>query len=107
MWVFTKQGFYSVVQDRYDPAVLLVRARVRGDIERLWPTAKVVEDEGADYAYRARLSRAAVSRTLAQAIKEIDYENYKSSIKDHRRTPWYLMVWDSMLRMQDALGRAG
>jgi hypothetical protein len=35
MWMITTIGFFSVVQDHDDPDRLLVRARVREDLERL------------------------------------------------------------------------
>jgi hypothetical protein len=34
MWLFCEKGFVSIVVDRDDPDRLLVRARVKGDIER-------------------------------------------------------------------------
>ncbi|MFN8150301.1 MAG: hypothetical protein U0R24_04125 [Solirubrobacterales bacterium] len=35
MWLFTTQGFYSVVAHRDDPETLIVRGRTREDIEAL------------------------------------------------------------------------
>ena len=37
MWIFHPDGFCSVVIDAEKPGNLLVRARVRADLERLFP----------------------------------------------------------------------
>lgn len=105
MWIYTQNGFYSIVEDRDDPDRLLVRARVKGDIERLWPKSKVTEDAGSDYAFRARLSRNAVQKVLVSEIKAIDYDNFKQRIgdKDPEREHWYHKVWSMMTAMQSFL----
>jgi hypothetical protein len=104
MWIFTKDGFYSVVEDRNDPSVFLVRARIEGDIERLWPTAKVERNTGTDYAYRARIHRTVVSKVLAETVEEIDYDNFKSAVTDDRRGGFYAQIWNIAWDMQRALG---
>jgi hypothetical protein len=53
MWLFAKHGFFSIVEHRADPRNLLVRARVKGDIEHYFPDAKVTQTDDADYLYRA------------------------------------------------------
>ena len=37
MWLVTTRGFYSVVENHHDPDELLVRARVREDLESRGP----------------------------------------------------------------------
>ena len=103
MWVFTKEAFLSVVENKLDPKTLLVRSRVEGDIERLWPNAEVRHTPMSDYAYRAAMSRQEVAAGIANSILEIDYNNYKNSITDKRRGPFYMMVWDVMWRMQNEM----
>jgi hypothetical protein len=89
--------------DRDDPDRLLVRARVKGDIERLWPMARVVKGKGTDYAYRASLPRRLVGHRLAEEAKEIGYDNFKAAaaVQDHRRSKAYFLVWDIMADLQD------
>src|SRR5215831_4091688 len=53
MWLFAKHGFFSIVEHRADPRNLLVRARVKGDIEHYFLDAKVTQTDAADYLYRA------------------------------------------------------
>jgi len=103
MWIYTKEGFYSAVEDRFDPNTLIVRARVAGDLERLWPDADVLETPDADYRYRAALSRQEVAAAVAKAVLGIDYGNFKDSISDKRRKSFYMMVWHAMFEMQAAL----
>jgi hypothetical protein len=104
MWIYGKDAFVSVVQDRNDAEVLIVRSRVKGDLEVLWPQAKIEETPYADYGFRTRLERREVAAAVAKEVMEISYSNYKDSITDKRRKPFYLVVWHAMWEMQDALG---
>lgn len=76
MWIFSKQGFISVVQDRDDADVLHVRARVRDDLESIFPTAHVVEMPGADYLYRARVNRDEVANRLRDEVLGLSYDSH-------------------------------
>jgi hypothetical protein len=51
MWLFTSNSFVSVVADRDDTqsSLLLVRARIKGDIDQLFPDAEVMETPLTDY----------------------------------------------------------
>lgn len=62
MWLFTSNSFVSVVADRDDTQSprLLVRARIEGDIDQLFPNVEVMETLLADYRYRAWVDRQAV-----------------------------------------------
>lgn len=79
MWIFLCDSFLSIV-DRGAPSgqTLLVRARRRGDIERVFPGAAVVENAGTDYAFRARIDREQVALTMAEQVSEIRYPNFKA-----------------------------
>jgi hypothetical protein len=103
MWVFTSTGFYSIVIDRDNSDRLLVRARVAGDIEALWPKAEVVENKGTDYRFRASIRRNDVEKTIYKAVKAIDYDNFKSAVRDPRRAIDYGKVWSQMSIMQQLL----
>ena len=61
MWIFAKDGFLSLTQYRDRPDMLMVRARVAGDIEHFFPTARVIRTDDADYLYRTTLPREAVA----------------------------------------------
>ncbi len=106
MWLFTTQGFYSVVAHRDDPDTLIVRARTREDIEALReqiPAIEPFEDAGADYRHRAYVSRAEWLAAVAQLSAEIDYDNFKSEVASRQgadRSRLYGHVWAELLRLQ-------
>jgi hypothetical protein len=103
MWVFVRNSFLSVVEDEKDSRVLVVRSRIRGDIERLFPGARVDEDTTAsrDYRYRAWLWRSAVVKVIAQEVDQIDYPNFKNALIEHEGRGWsYFRVWESMSQLQ-------
>lgn len=107
MWLLTPRGFYSVVANRDDPETVLVRARVREDLESL---ADVVEDGVAiletrerDYRFRVVLRREEWSRVLALLAGEIDYPNFKAEVgrrQGHGRAEIYGEVWAVLHRLQ-------
>lgn len=102
MWVFLKDSFFSIVENENDNRQLLVRARVRGDIERRWPDATVQETPDNDYRFRAFIDRSAVASAIEKAVKNIDYPNYKNSISQKKlRSAFYAMVWHTMWRLQE------
>jgi len=101
MWIYTKDAFVSVVEDRHDPETLIVRSRVSGDIEAVWPDAEVIHTPVmADYAYRTRLNQQEVTAGIAKQVLKIDYANFKDSITDKRRSPFYMRVWHAMWDLQ-------
>lgn len=104
MWIFLNDAFLSIVRDRGDVDQLLVRARIKGDIESAFPDAKVSHTPDADYAYRAFLPRRDVAATIERRVQAIDYPNFKNSVRDHRRHDAYVEVWRAMLRYQESPG---
>lgn len=106
MWLITAQGFYSVVAHRNDPEKLLVRARVREDLETLReqiPDMRIFSDRQADYRWRAIVSRAEWVVALAQLAEEIDYANFKNAVRDSQgadRSRLYARVWEALRGLQ-------
>jgi hypothetical protein len=107
MWLFSQQGMFSIVEDQYSPEHLIVRARVKGDIERYWPYAVVERTEHSDYLYRAPVPKTDVAEVIAKMVMDIDYANYKDSIEDERRSMFYARVWANMATMQEKLDEDG
>lgn len=112
MWIFLSDTFVSIVAPQpgrgVDPAAfLIVRARVGGDIEKLFPGAKVLADQGTDYRFRAVVRRSEVADRLADAALSIDYTNFKDSVPTKRRHDAYLRVWQAMAELQGKPTRAG
>ena len=103
MWLSLSDSFLSIVAlagPAADPAQLLVRARVAGDIERVFPTAAVTHTPQHDYAYRAVVPRTLVATALAAAVDAIDYPNFKDSVTDQARHDTYLECWLAMHELQ-------
>jgi hypothetical protein len=98
MWIFLNDAFLSVVADKADPTGdrLLVRARRRGDIERVFPDAEVFQVAGSDYAQRAWVPRQHVAVALAARVEAIDYPNFKNTISDSAYHDAAMQVWSVM-----------
>ena len=75
MWLFTTIGFFSVVAHRDDPRAILIRARVREDLEALrrhhLPDLQI--DEAGDHTYEALVSRDEWEHAAQQLAQAIDY----------------------------------
>ena len=122
MWLFTTRGFYSAVQHREDPRVVLVRARARKDLERLlelptFTTAKgdprkdnpqILETPKADYPVRILVEKARWAAAMLDLGDEITYDNFKNAVKDraptkregYRRSGTYMGVWSQMRKIE-------
>lgn len=107
MWLFTSNTFVSVVADRDDTQSprLLVRARIEGDIDQLFPDAEVMETPLADYRYRAWVDRQAVSNAFKKQVEGLTYTNFKNSVKDKERLRPFMNVWQAMFDQQEAVIR--
>src|ERR1700722_17201809 len=100
MWIMTKNGYLSIVSKDCGPAELLVRARRAGDIEKVFPNAKVTRQTDRDYLYWAILPRDVVKQALAAMIDLIDYPNFKDSVQDRSLHAAYVSVWCAMAGLQ-------
>ena len=107
MWIFLNDAFLSIVRHTGKPDTMMVRARVAGDIIRVFPGAKETETPDADYRFRAEILAKAVSEALAAKVMDIDYPNFKSSVDEHHRHDAYLKVWRVMNDYQRQRGSAG
>src|ERR1700683_701086 len=100
MWIMTNNSYLSIVSKDCGPAELLVRARRAGDIEKVFPNAKVTRQTDTDYLYRAILPRDVVKQALAAMIDLIDYPNFKDSVEDRSLHAAYVSVWCAMAGLQ-------
>jgi hypothetical protein len=107
MWIFTRNGFISIVEHREDSELLLVRARRHQHLKAILPGYQVHETPHADYRYRVEVEKEHLSKVLAEAVLNIEYDNFKNSIEDH----WYhdacTGVWTVMHRIQPGSYYAG
>jgi hypothetical protein len=68
MWICLNEAFFSIVAHLEEEGCVLVRARNGGDIEKYWPSADIVTDEGVDYQQRAVIPRYQVAGVLFEYI---------------------------------------
>lgn len=105
MWMFFSDSFLSIVQKPGDHDVLTVRARIKGDIEAVFPGAEVIEGAGTDYMFRARIPREEVAKAIMGRVLALNASNFKDSVKNKKRHDAYMDVWNVMYRYQEANGR--
>ena len=103
MWIILNKTFMSIVENRHNKNELLVRSRVKGDIEKIFPDAEVIENNDADYLFRAFLPRGQVSEAIKKEVDMIDYGNFKDSVpkSDIKRLNSYMNVWNNLRHLQD------
>ena len=103
MWIVLNKTFISIVENRHNKNELLVRSRVKGDIEKIFPDAEVIENNDADYLFRAFLPRGQVSEAIKKEVDMIDYGNFKDSVpkSDIKRLNSYMNVWNNLRHLQD------
>jgi hypothetical protein len=101
MWICLNDAYLSIVAHRDKPDHLLVRGRRNGDIEKLFPTARVQVTPEADYRYRTVLPRQGVARVIGEYLVEgLDYSNFKASVRDDSLHDAYLRVWLTLAALQ-------
>ena len=109
MWVFTKEGFFSAVWDKYCRGdEVMIRAHNKDDLCRLVKRMigycdqdLVFESEDADYRYRIKIPKTVWSEYLADCALQIDYPSVKNDIiadKDPLRKDAYYQVWEALFR---------
>jgi hypothetical protein len=98
MWLFTRDGFYSVVEKEEDRRAdtLTVRARRREDLValgRLIPGLVIIASPRGDYPFRSRVPRPVLAKAIAELVKDIDYPNFKNTQSDDRHRI-YMRIWN-------------
>ena len=94
MWLCLNNAFLSVVSKGCGPDQLLVRARMKGHIEAVFPDAKVTESTNTDYRYRAVIKRADVAEAIGAAVYRVEYPNFKNSVKNNALHDAYAAFWN-------------
>lgn len=100
-WIFLNDAFLSIVKSQEKTGHLLVRGRAPGDIETVFPNAKVQETRARDYRFRTTLPAREVAQAVGMRILGIDYPNFKGSVRGTDRHDAYLGVWGTMWRFQN------
>ena len=105
MWLFTKDSFVSVVQHREHPNDVLVRARVKNHLTRLFPDAvkQIQRDDEADYRWRLLASKQEFAKVVSDYVMQsLDYDNFKAAqnTDDPAWTRFLHAVWTEGVRLQ-------
>ena len=106
MWLYCKSGFFSGVRHAEKPNTIHVRARFKGDLERLCRAhglrPKVAVTPKNDYRWRMDFPIAEWARIVMEEAESIDYENFKNAVHDGtERDEAYMNVWMAMLVAQE------
>lgn len=107
MWIFTKDGFYSVVQksNQEGSDLLTVRSRYKSDMAKLIKSLKIPEnmllkEAGTQYEYRVVVKKSAFADYMKEQVMQIDYSNFIQEIKlrNKKRADIYHGVWARLIR---------
>jgi len=109
MWVFTREGFYSVIHDLYcESDEVMVLTRKKEDLDRLSDrleggTGLILEFAHTDYRYRMAVKKIAWAEYLRKSAMDIDYDNYKKLIEPHDtgRLETYSRCWEALKNWQE------
>lgn len=93
MWISFNDAFISCVEDRGNADQLVVRARRRDALQRLFPDREVRVDGGADYRYRVFVSKSEFASVVVQRIMGINYWNFKGSVTSPDLYQLYESFW--------------
>lgn len=102
MWIMMNDAMFSIVQDTEVSSNLLVRARIRNNIEDVFDV-QAVETTDSDYRFRAYMDRDYVMKIISDRIDEIDYPNFKNSVTEPVLKKAYNQVWSVMYNVQEDL----
>lgn len=100
MWICLNDAFLSLVCKGCARDELLVRARRKGDIDKIFPGVKVTANAKTDYRFRAIVKRTEIAAALEGEVRRITYENFKDAVGNDRLHDAYLKVWSAMADLQ-------
>jgi hypothetical protein len=110
MWLFSNEGFVSIVQHKLFPWRVLVRGRAKEDIEnfaerlaKLGENVTVKQNLDADYHWRLECKKKNAAQVMMDMMLDVNYANFKNNIheqEDYDRDRAYMSVWSSMNNFQ-------
>ena len=108
MWIFTREGFYSVVTAEEFGYPLQIRARSVADLDRLRSThlralAESIRLTGRDYPVRAFADHTELAGAVSGMVHSIDYANFKGEVgrrQGYGRSQVYAKVWSDCLQIE-------
>ncbi len=101
-------GFLSCVQDKDNPDMVFVRARVKDHLEQFvssgspdWQNA-IKSTPKNDYQWRIHMQKKDLAVFVAHRIMNINYGNFKNSVIDSDLHNMYDETWRSGVRYLDS-----
>ena len=104
MWIVMNDSYVSIVKDREDDMGVVVRARVKEDLENLFGAEHaqdIIETDDSDYRFRLFLDQAYVAAVIEDKVMGINYDNFKNSVKQSWRKQAYTRIWNVMYDVQE------
>lgn len=112
MWIMLNDAFFSIVSKDCKPDEVLVRARIKGDIEKVFnaedflaatglKSVEVTRYTKSDYLYRAVVPRAHIKAVMSAEVDRVVYSNFKASTRDSKLHSAYNAVWSIMAKLQE------
>jgi len=103
MWLFTKQGFFSVVSKDFSKDEILIKTRSKNDLINLCQKLKIdtekVQEDFDNYPFQLVVKKDIFISYLSDYVYEIDYESVQDNIivdKDNERKKAYKTIWQAM-----------
>ncbi len=101
MWICLNNAFISAVEASPGSDLLKVRARKKKHLKALFPKNRIHQDKLADYRYRVFTRKATLAKILAKRVLELDYGNFKDSVKEPALKSLYSNFWFDHKAYQD------
>lgn len=108
MWSFTRDGFFSAVQDNSCSASeVKVRTRVKRDLIRLIakikPDCDIIDLPHPSYRYQIKLTKQEWANYLSTEAMNLDYSNVRDTITDglYERSAAYYTCWNALYQFQE------
>jgi hypothetical protein len=102
MWVFTNKGAVSIVQDWKTKDKMWVRSRLKEHLlyfvgNSVGVKKRIQHTPDNDYAFRVSMTRREVGACMVAMTADIDYDNFKNSIKDNKYHGACSKIWTALL----------
>lgn len=110
MWIFTRDGFYSVAATKFcKPGDVAVRARKKEHIESLMSRhgiqADILTFPDSDYRFRIQIPREQWAKVMGDEAAAIDYSSFKDAMANAGASADYLRAmfatWAVIHKIQD------
>jgi len=95
MWICFNDAFVSAVKAPWpDVDCLLVRARRKAHLTKLFPRMRITHTPQNDYHWRVTVPAKQWADLVAKQIMNIDYDNFKDSVKERKLHDMYALWWN-------------